>query len=71
MQLAWEQKMAISRLLTLDTEKEDHLGLALFQALTQKSTQRDHARSRIQLGCGDTRTRKEGSSIAKRHGIAN
>lgn len=29
-------KMAISRLLTLDTEKEDHLGLALFQAFDAK-----------------------------------
>jgi len=29
-------RMAISRLLTLDTEKEDHLGLALFQAFDAK-----------------------------------
>ena len=62
--------MAISRLLTLDTEKEDHLGLALFQAFDAK------VNAEITQGVeynwdAESRTRKEGSSIAKRHGIAN
>ena len=70
MQLAWEQKW-LFRLLTLDTEKEDHLGLALFQAFDAK------VNAEITQGVGynwDAEILVPGrraDAIAKRHGIAN